>query len=114
MLPERVARFNTQPPKGGWAFASLLNTCRFRFNTQPPKGGWWWAKPKKDGSHKVSTHSRLKAAGPNSPLAFRRISDCFNTQPPKGGWGNALTLAPSANCFNTQPPKGGWHCGLVA
>ena len=33
----------------------------------------------------VSTHSRLKAAGPlHLPLQCRLKS--FNTQPPKGGW----------------------------
>ena len=33
----------------------------------------------------VSTHSRLKAAGPSIPAAIGRL-DGFNTQPPKGGW----------------------------
>ena len=33
----------------------------------------------------VSTHSRLKAAGPLRPRA-RGLRYCFNTQPPKGGW----------------------------
>ena len=32
------------------------------FNTQPPEGGWD-DKPKEDDKPKVSTHSRLKAAG---------------------------------------------------
>ena len=34
---------------------------------------------------RVSTHSRLKAAGvcPTSPVS----DGCFNTQPPEGGWG---------------------------
>ena len=54
------------------------------FNTQPPKGGW------------------------NSPLAFKRVSDCFNTQPPKGGWKTKPDPDGSPSGFNTQPPKGGW------
>ena len=33
-------RFNTQPPKGGWARWSVSNGRRSSFNTQPPKGGW--------------------------------------------------------------------------
>ena len=33
----------------------------------------------------VSTHSRLKAAGPLKRLT-PMIWPCFNTQPPKGGW----------------------------
>ena len=33
----------------------------------------------------VSTHSRLKAAGPEE-IDNRGFYDCFNTQPPEGGW----------------------------
>ena len=32
--------FNTQPPKGGWAFAATNKGRKKSFNTQPPKGGW--------------------------------------------------------------------------
>ena len=35
----------------------------------------------------VSTHSRLKAAGPNAYI-FRQNHYSFNTQPPEGGWDN--------------------------
>ena len=55
-------RFNTQPPKGGWARATTGKDYRSSFNTQPPKGGWdkiWLAAL----IWRVSTHSRLKAAG---------------------------------------------------
>ena len=60
----RIEGFNTQPPKGGW----MSDVARFRgeihcsFNTQPPKGGWRFevfCHP----TLRVSTHSRLKAAG---------------------------------------------------
>ena len=33
----------------------------------------------------VSTHSRLKAAGPDGKIQGRN-RQCFNTQPPEGGW----------------------------
>ena len=54
--------FNTQPPEGGWVsiFGFFLYFCCF--NTQPPEGGWFEC----DNAHRpnrVSTHSRLKAAG---------------------------------------------------
>ena len=54
--------FNTQPPEGGWKSVQPSMVSRIGFNTQPPEGGWdkirfaaliW----------RVSTHSRLKAAG---------------------------------------------------
>ena len=58
-----AACFNTQPPEGGW-FVRLAPFLRAidSFNTQPPEGGWD-DKPKEDDKPKVSTHSRLKAAG---------------------------------------------------
>ena len=54
------------------------------FNTQPPKGGWPASLPPAH-FYKVSTHSRLKAAGSSSDSLFLSCR-CFNTQPPKGGW----------------------------
>ena len=33
----------------------------------------------------VSTHSRLKAAGPEFQ-STERLDESFNTQPPEGGW----------------------------
>ena len=57
---------------------------------------------------RVSTHSRLKAAGPFSPRSPLNLAS-FNTQPPEGGW---LSKSPFSleigKCFNTQPPEGGW------
>ena len=60
-----VSSFNTQPPEGGWPFSFVLvrgNPC---FNTQPPEGGWALT-PESLAWVRVSTHSRLKAAGPSS------------------------------------------------
>ena len=86
--------------------------------------------PKKSRHLKVSTHSRLKAAGEGSkPLSdLSKVSthsrlkaagrvDCvddvnhqgFNTQPPEGGWIAQRARASSIGCFNTQPPEGGWQ-----
>ena len=58
---------------------------------------------------KVSTHSRLKAAGSNRAGAIHHPPR-FNTQPPEGGW----VRRPERGCtpyggFNTQPPEGGWN-----
>ena len=64
------------------------------------------------GPRGVSTHSRLKAAGPQFCLRCARFG-CFNTQPPKGGW-LVIDLAPWCyHCFNTQPPKGGWNIPMA-
>ena len=54
---------------------------------------------------KVSTHSRLKAAGPIFTLILPILG--FNTQPPKGGWLMVVYPFHINNSFNTQPPKGG-------
>ena len=55
------------------------------FNTQPPEGGWLHRQIVEPPNIQVSTHSRLKAAGPNRlHFKFRKYS--FNTQPPEGGW----------------------------
>ena len=34
------ARFNTQPPEGGWLRRRSLLLNLTGFNTQPPEGGW--------------------------------------------------------------------------
>ena len=56
-----------------------------RFNTQPPKGGWAGTVVTIGPVTPVSTHSRLKAAG-ISAYNFAIRCSSFNTQPPKGGW----------------------------
>ena len=61
-LPLLEQRFNTQPPEGGWAFATMTVFAAVCFNTQPPEGGW--------------AVNRL----------FCPFTACFNTQPPEGGW----------------------------
>ena len=58
-----AARFNTQPPEGGWVWVIVLVFSVSSFNTQPPEGGWISSLRKKVLRGLVSTHSRLKAAG---------------------------------------------------
>ena len=108
----------------------MITIGKVSFNTQPPEGGWSMTASTKM-LRKVSTHSRLKAAG----ISERRTSpiDCrFNTQPPEGGWvstrglGNTkLNVSTHSRLkaagddhyfaltdyagFNTQPPEGGWQ-----
>ena len=60
---DRIRRFNTQPPEGGWETISQKEYALLGFNTQPPEGGWVrWRIPQTSLSR-------------------------FNTQPPEGGWG---------------------------
>ena len=101
------------------------NTC---FNTQPPEGGWERCAVGQLVT-RVSTHSRLKAAGHGGVIRTRRWmvsthsrlkaagcnvarltwhSKCFNTQPPEGGWIHESSLLLNKRRFNTQPPEGGW------
>ena len=105
-LYHRLEGFNTQPPEGGWVIRNSDTYACKSFNTQPPEGGWktgvykgfsiggFNTQPPEGGwldsfflhiLGKVSTHSRLKAAG------FHVVTSTF----PKEG-------------FNTQPPEGGW------
>ena len=103
----KTACFNTQPPEGGWRqFLCHPSLYREGFNTQPPEGGWV-----KNGMpfnpYKVSTHSRLKAAGWLGAASIL-VSECFNTQPPEGGWKVRRYPPPWVERFNTQPPEGGW------
>ena len=39
-LNSTSARFNTQPPEGGWDNSVYVRIPRICFNTQPPEGGW--------------------------------------------------------------------------
>ena len=103
----KMVSFNTQPPEGGWVYASTCRSVKTSFNTQPPEGGWrvrtfqfvqpvfvsTHSRPKAAGfafglfgeRRDVSTHSRPKAAGPFVKLASDGLNG-FNTQPPEGGW----------------------------
>ena len=56
--------FNTQPPEGGWSPSVLKVDGLTCFNTQPPEGGWVCDLVVRRVFIQVSTHSRLKAAGP--------------------------------------------------
>ena len=60
-----------------------------------------------DESIFVSTHSRPKAAGCDTP---RRCLNCrcFNSQPPEGGWQKFIQTQFPTIGFNSQPPEGGW------
>ena len=57
--------------------------------------------------NRVSTHSRLKAAG-HPHARHPPMTYSFNTQPPEGGWGGRFVGRVGGICFNTQPPEGGW------
>ena len=62
-----------------------FSTSPIGFNTQPPEGGWPRAFKDNIYFSDVSTHSRLKAAGPSDAMNLAYIAG-FNTQPPEGGW----------------------------
>ena len=59
-----IHSFNTQPPEGGWPTGSKPYWRFPCFNTQPPEGGWGECIGSDWEEDDVSTHSRLKAAGP--------------------------------------------------
>ena len=123
-----------------------------RFNSQPPEGGWTDEMRRVERNQAVSTHSRPKAAGRKKVIGEDKVHR-FNSQPPEGGWlemiahkiarilfqltaarrrldGRRAGLSredkvsthsrPKAagilgvvgahepTCFNSQPPEGGW------
>ena len=123
------ARFNSQPPEGGWppptttARLSILfqltaarrrleqwfvpSTPALAFQLTAARrrlaAGRWGAKSTKY----VSTHSRPKAAGAAGRL--RSFDDGgFNSQPPEGGWWLKQLACVVRWCFNSQPPERGW------
>ena len=59
----RPARFNSQPPEGGWKTMLPNSFAHLSFNSQPPEGGWVYYDNQANPHEAVSTHSRPKAAG---------------------------------------------------
>ena len=86
---------------------------RARFNTQPPEGGWFLRADFRIAQYSFQhTAARRRLAATSGRTAQRR---CFNTQPPEGGWALRPCVSIWAG-FNTQPPEGGWTsdhpCGI--
>ena len=83
------ARFNSQPPEGGW-FTKLVEFIPQRaFQLTAARRRLAMGKAKLLGLVVVSTHSRPKAAGA-SAFEIIRHGFCFNSQPPEGGWINTM------------------------
>ena len=67
-----VARFNTQPPEGGWFSMPFVGCFQTGFNTQPPEGGWGHMRLRKNFM-RVFQHTaarRRLAADLYKPKAF--------------------------------------------
>ena len=122
--------FNTQPPEGGWTRPRAAGQNWRSFNTQPPEGGWLELESEPVVKLLVSTHSRPKAAGPQTAemlsgqerfqhtAARRRLESLPPTDKPKRRFQHTaarrrldqlghLTHSGKQG-FNTQPPEGGW------
>ena len=78
-LKRLLTSFNTQPPEGGWSLIQFDGIAAKCFNTQPPEGGWVNLMPARFCLVKVSTHSRLKAAGLASQHAYFYIHSFQHT-----------------------------------
>ena len=84
VLFEAAARFNTQPPEGGWVKAAYDKAvAAVSTHSRPKAAGQFCGQSRL--LLPVSTHSRPKAAGSYS-ATMGRINSGFNTQPPEGGW----------------------------
>ena len=89
------------------------------FNTQPPEGGWG-RRPTRRRSHRVSTHSRPKAAGHYQAVILPMYVVSTHSRPKAAG-SIDIILPFIIKSFNTQPPEGGWNiknweipCGQVS
>ena len=87
--------FNTQPPKGGWKTRRKAETAVGRFNTQPPKGGWADNGDNAVVFVRVSTHSRLKAAGFSQPSSSALSQTVSTHSRLKAAGASLKSLAPS-------------------
>ncbi len=103
------ARFNSQPPEGGWTLQVELLLFRQGFNSQPPEGGWIRA-----------CRNGVGAAGFQLTAARRRLVGRFLQSPvdlafQRTAARRRLAYSQTAcsklsTCFNSQPPEGGWQC----
>ena len=104
---EREARFNSQPPEGGWiSIYFMLHLNLPSFNSQPPEGGWWLIVIDRD----LPKLSQLTAAR----RRLEKVSTVYNanhgfqlTAARRRLVGNSARIGDSAS-FNSQPPEGGW------
>ena len=87
-----VSSFNTQPPEGGWRSEETIVPPLVRFQHTAARRRLVASCFALSNVWVVSTHSRPKAAGPDS-LLFFIFKLSFNTQPPEGGW-------PIPSCFS--------------
>ena len=62
---------------------------------------------------KVSTHSRLKAAGKAYNAAAKTDDVSTHSRLKAAGWMLGWNLL-ALKCFNTQPPEGGWNLVRLA
>ena len=122
------ARFNTQPPEGGWRTPRSPATSLCGFNTQPPEGGWMPAKAAlkvfcmfQHAAARRRLDLRWYGAAPARQFqhaAARRRLDRMTTPKSKKNWfqhaaarrrlGPYWLFSAYLLGFNTQPPEGGW------
>ena len=80
------ARFNSQPPEGGWLSLNRYLHSNSRFNSQPPEGGWDKHNAEDVDSDMVSTHSRPKAAGHKQRMVELRHRVSTHSRPKAAGY----------------------------
>ena len=96
---------HSRPKAAGYAVCSHAGR-KARFNSQPPEGGW---NPNPDPNDKpdVSTHSRPKAAGVLQTQDQSQQAVSTHSRPKAAGATSGGQVAVMGG-FNSQPPEGGW------
>ena len=81
----RLTRFNTQPPEGGWSLAPEAYDCAFLFQHTAARRRLGQIRHFLHGLHHVSTHSRPKAAGLLIVQTLLRYSVSTHSRPKAAG-----------------------------
>ena len=101
-----AARFNTQPPEGGWIEASIVGQTANVFQHTAARRRLALPRLGYRMTSIVSTHSRPKAAG----YTYTTVYDIqmFQHTAARRRLATPRLGLTGAKGFNTQPPEGGW------
>ena len=95
---DKVHRFNSQPPEGGWLEMIAHKIARILFQLTAARRRLDGRRAGLSREDKVSTHSRPKAAGILGVVGAHEPT-CFNSQPPEGGWGSPAQIDSVSSWF---------------
>ena len=102
------ARFNTQPPEGGWAEEFEIPVSHAKFQHTAARRRLGCAARASRPSSAVSTHSRPKAAGPACRRTRPRIQVSTHSRPKAAGDKYAIPMANLGVSTHSRPKAAGF------